>query len=139
MCFSLIHGSNCVLFLVWLQGRSIIVKLADSHKGKMIQAQLSTAVVPIALPLAAGYPQQPGKPPASATPVAYTYPQAGATYPAYPGPPTGPAPYSSTAPAPYPSQPQMPYSSATVMKDPLGLPPTPTVGMGGYPYYFAKQ
>lgn len=123
----------------FLGGRSIIVKLADSHKGKMIQAQLSTAVVPIALPLAAGYPQQPGKPPASATPVAYTYPQAGATYPAYPGPPTGPAPYSSTAPAPYPSQPQMPYSSATVMKDPLGLPPTPTVGMGGYPYYFAKQ
>lgn len=109
-----------------------MVKLADSHKGKMIQTQLPTSVVPIPLPLAAGYPQQPGKTPSSATPVAYAYPRVGANYPTYPGPPA--APYPSTLPSPYPSQPQfqMSYPSITVMKEPLGLP-------GGYPYYYARQ
>ncbi|KAK9290151.1 hypothetical protein L1049_008317 [Liquidambar formosana] len=115
-----------------LGGRNIIVKLADSHKGKMGQAQVPAAVVPIALPLPSGYPQ-PGKAHASAAPVGYTYPQAVATYPAsaYLSPPT--------APAPYPTQPQISYAPVTAKKEQYGLPPTPAVGMGGYPYYIAKQ
>ena len=32
------------------------MKLVDSHKGKALQTQLPTAVVPMALPVVAGYP-----------------------------------------------------------------------------------
>lgn len=114
-----------------LGGRNIIVKLADSHKGKSLQTQLPTAVVPMALPMAAGYPQ-PGNAHVSTTPVAYTYPQTVASYPvsSYPSPPT--------APAPYQAQPQISYAPVTLKKESLGLPSTP-MGIGGYPYYLSKQ
>ncbi|XP_075638558.1 UBP1-associated protein 2C-like isoform X2 [Castanea sativa] len=114
-----------------LGGRNIIVKLADSHKGKSLQTQLTTAVVPMALPMAAGYPQ-PGNAHVSTTPVAYTYPQTVASYPvsSYPSPPT--------APAPYQAQPQISYAPVTLKKESLGLPSTP-MGIGGYPYYLSKQ
>uniref|UniRef100_A0A7N2M2M1 RRM domain-containing protein n=1 Tax=Quercus lobata TaxID=97700 RepID=A0A7N2M2M1_QUELO len=113
------------------KGRNIIVKLADSHKGKSLQTQLPTAVVPMALPMAAGYPQ-PGNAHVSTTPVAYTYPQTVASYPvsSYPSPPT--------APAPYQAQPQISYAPVTLKKESLGLPSTP-MGIGGYPYYLSKQ
>ncbi|KAK4581680.1 hypothetical protein RGQ29_025030 [Quercus rubra] len=113
-----------------LGGRNIIVKLADSHKGKSLQTQLPTAVVPMALPMAAGYPQ-PGNAHVSTTPVAYTYPQTVASYPvsSYPSP---------TAPAPYQAQPQISYAPVTLKKESLGLPSTP-MGIGGYPYYLSKQ
>jgi heterogeneous nuclear ribonucleoprotein A1/A3 len=105
------------------------VKLADSHKGKSLQSQVPTAVVPMALPMAAGYPQ-PGNPHAGSAPVAYTYPQTVASYPAsFPSP---------TAPAPYQTQPQISYAPVTLKKEPLGLPSTP-MGIGGYPYYVSKQ
>ncbi|XP_075638557.1 UBP1-associated protein 2C-like isoform X1 [Castanea sativa] len=105
-----------------LGGRNIIVKLADSHKGKSLQTQLTTAVVPMALPMAAGYPQ-PGNAHVSTTPVAYTYPQTVASYPvsSYPSPPT--------APAPYQAQPQISYAPVTLKKESLGLPSTP-MGIG---------
>ncbi|KAI5313481.1 hypothetical protein L3X38_042657 [Prunus dulcis] len=84
-----------------LGGRNIIVKLADSHKGRTVQAQLLPAMVPLALPLAAGYPQ-PGKAHAGANPVGYGYPQTVAAYPdsSYPSPPT--APYQAQSQIPYP-------------------------------------
>lgn len=77
------------------------MKLADSHKGRTVQAQLPPAMVPMALPLAAGYPQ-PGKAHAGATPVGYGYPQTVAAYPdsSYPSPPT--APYQAQSQIPYP-------------------------------------
>ncbi|XP_050244700.1 uncharacterized protein LOC126692928 isoform X5 [Quercus robur] len=105
-----------------LGGRNIIVKLADSHKGKSLQTQLPTAVVPMALPMAAGYPQ-PGNAHVSTTSVAYTYPQTVASYPvsSYPSPPT--------APAPYQAQPQISYAPVTLKKESLGLPSTP-MGIG---------
>lgn len=107
------------------------MKLADSHKGKSLQTQLTTAVVPMALPMAAGYPQ-PGNAHVSTTPVAYSYPQTVASYPvsSYPSPPT--------APAPYQAQPQISYAPVTLKKESLGLPSTP-MGIGGYPYYLSKQ
>ncbi|XP_038906210.1 UBP1-associated protein 2C-like [Benincasa hispida] len=112
-------------------GRNIIVKLADSHRNKMMQAQVSSAIPSMPYPVAAGYPQ-PGKPHGSVVPVGYAYPQALASYPAsYPSP--------TTAHASYASQPQMPYPHQVIgKKDAAGLHPI-TPGMGGYPYYMAKQ
>ncbi|GAV63942.1 RRM_1 domain-containing protein [Cephalotus follicularis] len=109
----------------FLGERTITVKLADNHKGKPVQA-LVPAAVPLALPIPARYPH------AGTALVGYTYPQNVASYPAssYPSPPA--------APAPYPSQPQVPYAPGAV-KDPLGQPPTTPMGMGGYPFYVAKQ
>lgn len=106
------------------------MKLADSHKGKSQQTQLPTAVVPMALPMAAGY-QQPGNAHAGTVPVGYSYPQTVASYPAsYPS-------STPTAPAPYQTQPQIHYAPVNLKKEPLGLPSTP-VGIGGYPYYISK-
>ncbi|EOY09463.1 RNA-binding family protein isoform 3 [Theobroma cacao] len=116
-----------------LGGRTIIVKLADTHKGKPVQTQLpAAAVVPVALPMAPSYPQ-PGKAHPTAAPAGYTYPQTIASYPAssYPSPPA--------APAPYPTQPLIPYAPLAAKKDPQGMPPTTPMGMGGYPYYIGKQ
>jgi heterogeneous nuclear ribonucleoprotein A1/A3 len=106
------------------------VKLADSHKGKSQQTQLPTAVVPMALPMAAAY-QQPGNAHAGTLPVGYSYPQTVASYPAssFPSPP---------APAPYQTQPQIHYAPVNLKKEPLGLPSAP-MGFGGYPYYISKQ
>lgn len=128
-----LHGSSCFMLLFDIQGRNLIVKLADSHKGRTIQTQLPAAMVPMALPLAAGYPQ-PGKAHASTTPVGYNYPQAVVSYPesSYPSPPTASAPY-------HPMQNQVSYAQVTLKKDSLGLPPTPPVGMAGYPYYIPKR
>ncbi|KAF3442628.1 hypothetical protein FNV43_RR16544 [Rhamnella rubrinervis] len=116
-----------------LGGRNLIVKLADSHKGRTIQTQLPAAMVPMALPLAAGY-SQPGKAHASTTPVGYNYPQSVVPYPdsSYPSPPTASAPY-------HPMQNQVSYAQVSLKKDSLGLPPTPPVGMAGYPYYIPKR
>ncbi|GKV25806.1 hypothetical protein SLEP1_g35193 [Rubroshorea leprosula] len=115
-----------------LGGRTIIVKLADSHKGKPVQAQLPSTVVPVALSMAAGYPQ-PGKAYPSAAPAGYTYPQTVASYPAtsYPSPPMAPGPYTTQLP--------IPYATASAKKDPQGIPPAAPMGMAGYPYYIGKQ
>lgn len=113
-----------------LGGRSIIVKLADTHKGKPVQTQLPpSAIVPLPVPLAAGY-SQPGKIHSGTVPVGYTYPQSIASYP--------PASYPSS-PAPYAAQPQLSYAPVAAGKDPVGLPAPTPVGMPGYPYYMAKQ
>ncbi|KAL0555186.1 hypothetical protein IC582_009125 [Cucumis melo] len=113
-------------------GRNIIVKLADSHRNKMMQAQVSPAIPSMPYPVAAGYPQ-PGKPHGGVAPVGYAYPQALGSYPAsYPSP--------TTAHASYASQPQMPYRHQVIgKKDATGLHPVTPAGMGGYPYYIAKQ
>ncbi|OMO55191.1 hypothetical protein COLO4_36146 [Corchorus olitorius] len=117
-----------------LGGRTIIVKLADTHKSKPVQTPLPAAgVVPIALPMPPAYPQ-PGKAHPHVAPAGYTYPQAVAPYPtasSYASPPA--------APAPYPTQPPIPYAPLAAKKDPPGMPPTTPMGMGGYPYYIGKQ
>ncbi|KAF8395902.1 hypothetical protein HHK36_019857 [Tetracentron sinense] len=116
-----------------LGGRNVTVKLADSQKGRVVQTQLPAAMVPIAIPMPAAY-AQPGKAHiVSTAPVGYPpYPQAIAAYPAtaYPS--------HANAAAPYPTQPQISYAQVAVKKEP-GLPATTPTGMGGYPYYFAKQ
>ncbi|TYH21848.1 hypothetical protein ES288_A04G078600v1 [Gossypium darwinii] len=115
-----------------LWGRTIIVKLADTHKGKPVQTQVpAAAVVPLAMPMAPGYPQL-GKAHPSATPAGYAYTQPVAPYQA--------SSYSSpaAAPAPYPSQSTIPYASIAAKKDPQGIPPTTPMGMSGYPYYIGK-
>ena len=113
------------------QGRTVIVKLADSHKGRTMQTQQPTGMVPMALPQAAGYPQ-PGKAHPSGAPIGYGYPQAPYPDSSYSSPPTGPARY--------PSQRQIPYATPpTLKKDPHGHPPPAPMGMGGYPYYYPKQ
>ncbi|XP_048225951.1 RNA-binding protein P [Ricinus communis] len=113
-----------------LGGRSIIVKLADTHKGKTVQTQMPASVAPVPLPMTAGY-TQPGKAHPGPAPVGYSYPQTMPSYPAssYPSPPT--------APAPYPLQSQYQYPPVAMKKEPFG-PPAP-MGMGGYPYYLPKQ
>ncbi|KAG8501195.1 hypothetical protein CXB51_003284 [Gossypium anomalum] len=116
-----------------LGGRTIIVKLADTHKGKPVQTQVpAAAVVPLAMPMAPGYPQF-GKAHPSAAPAGYAYPQPVAPYQA--------SSYSSpaAAPAPYPSQLTIPSTSIAAKKDPQGIPPTTPMGMSGYPYYIGKQ
>lgn len=119
-----------MIVCVSLQGRTIIVKLADTHKSKSVQTQLpAAAVVPLALPMAPGYPQ-PGK---AHPPAGYTYPQTVGSYPA-PG-------YSSpaAAPAPYLNQLPIPYAPFAAKKNPQGIPPITPMGIGGYPYYNGKQ
>ncbi|PPD98894.1 hypothetical protein GOBAR_DD04082 [Gossypium barbadense] len=116
-----------------LGGRTIIVKLADTHKGKPVQTQVpAAAVVPLAMPMAPGYSQL-GKAHPSAAPAGYAYPQPVAPYQA--------SSYSSpaAAPTPYPSQSTIAYSSIAAKKDPQGIPPTTPMGMSGYPYYIGKQ
>ncbi|KAI3415165.1 uncharacterized protein J3R85_015344 [Psidium guajava] len=120
-----------------LGGRSITVKFADSHGRKTAQPQLPATMVPMGAPMAAGYPQsgypQTGKAYPSPDPAGYPYPQAAPAYSGatYPSPPAVPMPYAA--------QPQMIYPQLAVKKDQLGVPPTPPMGMGGYPYYGAKQ
>lgn len=113
------------------------MKLADTHKGKLAQTQLPAAVVPLPLPLAAGY-LQPGKPQANTPPVNYSYPQNLPSYPpSYTSPPA--------APAPYPTQPPISYPPVPIKKEPIGPighhhpHPTTPVGMGGFPYFVGKQ
>ncbi|KAJ6923758.1 UBP1-associated protein 2A-like [Populus alba x Populus x berolinensis] len=115
-------------------GRTITVKLADTHKGKTVQMQSQAPMVPVPVPMAAAGYAQPGKAPVgSGTPVGYPYPQTVASYPAssYPNP--------LVAPAPYPTQSQVSYAPVSAKKELLGLSSTPPVGMGGYPYYYPKQ
>ncbi|KAF8022116.1 hypothetical protein BT93_G2303 [Corymbia citriodora subsp. variegata] len=115
-----------------LGGRSITVKFAESHGRRTPQPQQPATMVPMGAPMAAGYPQS-GKAYPSMDPAGYPYPQAAPAYPgaAYPSPPAASMPYAA--------QPQMTYPQLAVKKDQLGVPPTPPMGMGGYPYYGAKQ
>ena len=130
----LCYQTNVFLF-GWLQGRTIIVKLADTHRSKTAQTHLPAPMVPLQVPMGAGGYAQPGKAPAGGgAPAGYPYPQTVAPYPAssYPNPPV--------APAPYPTQSQISYAPVPSKKEPLGHSPTPPVGMGGYaPYYYPKQ
>ncbi|KAG5252777.1 UBP1-associated protein [Salix suchowensis] len=116
-------------------GRTIIVKLADSHKSKTVQMQVPAPMVPLQVPMGAGGYAQPGKAAASGgAPVGYPYPQTIASYPAssYPNPPV--------APAPYPTQSQISYAPVSSKKELLGHSPAPPAGMGGYPpYYYPNQ
>ncbi|CAA2996174.1 UBP1-associated 2C-like [Olea europaea subsp. europaea] len=109
-------------------GRNVTVKLADNYKGKVLQSQLTAAVVPVPVQMTgftAAYPKAYSGAPA---PVGYTYPQPMATYPN--------APYASPPPAaPYSVQSHFSYPQYAVKKE---TPPAPT-GYGGYPYYMPKQ
>ncbi|KAL5134914.1 UBP1-associated protein 2C [Glycine soja] len=118
-----------------LGGRNIVVKYADSQKGKTGQPPFPAGVAPMAaLPMNPGYMQQPGKANVSSRPpINYSYPQTVAPYSAlpYPNPPT--------APSPYPTQGQIPYPQVSAKKDRHGFLPTQPVGMNNYPYYYPKQ
>lgn len=104
------------------------MKLADNYKGKVLQSQLTAAVVPVPVQMTgftAAYPKAYSGAPA---PVGYTYPQPMATYPN--------APYASPPPAaPYSVQSHFSFPQYAVKKE---TPPAPT-GLGGYPYYMPKQ
>ncbi|XP_059668497.1 UBP1-associated protein 2A-like [Cornus florida] len=116
-----------------LGGRTITVKLADNHRGRVAQTQIpSSSIVPVPVPLASGYPQA-GRAYSSTALVAYTYPQSGATYPtsAYQSPPAAAAPYAT--------QPRISYPSFAVNKDSLGPTPATPAGSGGYLCYIPKQ
>lgn len=121
-----------MMFVIWVQGRSVTVKLADTHKDKTVQMQISPAMINLAgIPLATGYPQ-PGKVHANTLPIGYNYPQNVASYlnSSYASPPA--------AAAQYPTQPSMSYPPLSV-KDPIGISPSTPVGMGKYPFYLGKQ
>ncbi|CAI9782763.1 unnamed protein product [Fraxinus pennsylvanica] len=78
-------------------GRNITVKLADNYKGKVVQSQLTAAVVPVPVQMTGFTAAYPPKSYAGApAPVGYTYPQPMATYPnaPYASPPTQAAQYS---------------------------------------------
>ncbi|GMH29358.1 hypothetical protein Nepgr_031201 [Nepenthes gracilis] len=120
-----------------LGGRNITVKYADNSKNRASQVQLAQAVVPMAMPMASGYPQ-PGKAPALVAPVGYGYPQVVASYPAA-SYPAGSYPSPPAALAPYPTEPPTTYASVAVKKEPLGMPQTTPAGIPGYPYYVMKQ
>ncbi|KAK7378240.1 hypothetical protein VNO80_03678 [Phaseolus coccineus] len=114
-----------------LGGRNIIVKYADSNKGKTGQPPFPSGVVPMAaLPMSTGY-MQPGK--SSGPPINYNYPQTVAPYSA------SPYPNPHTVPSPYPTQGQIPYPPVSAKKDQHGFPPTQPVGTNNYPYYYPKQ
>lgn len=113
-----------------LGGRNITVKLADNQKAKMVQTQAQAAMVPIAIPVPAGYAQSGKTHVAASAPVGYSaYPQALTAYPS--------AAYPSAAPQ-YPPQPQIQYAHVA-LKDPVGLPAGPPTGVGGYAYYVPKR
>ncbi|KAK3026789.1 hypothetical protein RJ639_040267 [Escallonia herrerae] len=113
-----------------LAGRNITVKLADNHKSKAVQAQLSAAM--IQLPPMAAYPQ-PGQAHSSTPPLGYTYPPPLAAYPAsvYPIP--------TSAAASYQTPPQISYPQYALKTDSLAPSQAPTPAMGSYPYYITKQ
>ncbi|KAL2320847.1 hypothetical protein Fmac_029816 [Flemingia macrophylla] len=117
-----------------LGGRNIIVKYADSNKGKTGQPSFPSGVVPIAaLPMTPAY-MQPGKAHVSSgPPINYSYPQTVTPYsaPLYPNHPS--------ASSPYPSQGQIPYPTVSAKKDQHVFLPTQPVGMNNYPYYYPKQ
>ncbi|KAL3534196.1 hypothetical protein ACH5RR_002657 [Cinchona calisaya] len=113
-----------------LGGRNITVKLADNHKGKVLQTQLPPApVVSVPVGLTSSYPTPYTVHSGSGTPVVYAYPQPLAAYPSslYPSPPLVAAVYSGQ---PETSYSQFPHKSQS---------PTPPPALGGYPYYMPKQ
>lgn len=112
-----------------LGGRNITVKLADTQKSKVIQAQVPAAVLQVPLPFPAGYAQSGKTQAGSPSPVGYaSYPPAMAAYhTAYPN-----------ATAQYPSPPQISYPQVGGRKEPAGLPATAPTGIPGYPYYATK-
>ncbi|XP_008777247.1 UBP1-associated protein 2C-like [Phoenix dactylifera] len=112
-----------------LGGRNITVKLADTHKSKVIQAQVPAAMVPMAVPFPAGFAQSGKSQSASPSPVGYApYLPAMSAYPtAYPN-----------APAQYASPPQISYPQVGGKKEPVGLPSAAPPGIPGYPYYATK-
>ncbi|KAJ4971534.1 hypothetical protein NE237_004633 [Protea cynaroides] len=96
-----------------LGGRNITVKVADTQKGKVAQTQLPAAIVPITIPLQAGYAQQ-GKAHANAATVGYSaYPPSVAAYhgTAYPD-------HAAASAALYAPQTQISYAQVAVKKEP---------------------
>ncbi|KAL3533913.1 hypothetical protein ACH5RR_007434 [Cinchona calisaya] len=112
-----------------LGGRNITVKLADNHKGKVMQTQLPSPAVPVPVSLTGGYPPAHNVHSGSGTPVGYAYPPPLAAYPSsnYSSPPVAAAAYSA--------QSQTSYPQFGHKKEPRTPPPS----LGGYPYYMPKQ
>lgn len=86
-------------------------------------------ILPIPIPVQAGYPQPVKNQVAVTAPPTYaTYPQSLSAYPSsYPN-----------APAQYPTQAHFSYSPLSVKKDPMGLSAASSAGLAGYPYYITK-
>ncbi|XP_042489593.1 UBP1-associated protein 2C-like [Macadamia integrifolia] len=117
-----------------LGGRNITVKVADTQKGKVVQTQLPAAMVPIAIPMTAGYAQQTQV--VKTASVGYSaYPPSVAAYrsSAYPD-------HAAAVAAPYPPQTQISYyAQVAIKKEPVELPTAAPAGVRGYPYYMPKQ
>ncbi|KAH7660346.1 RNA recognition motif domain-containing protein [Dioscorea alata] len=109
-----------------IDGRNITVKLADSHKSKVIQTQAPMSMAPLALPYQHGFAQQGKSHAVSPDPVGY----ASYTH----GLPSYPTAYGN-APSGFANQPQTSYMG--LKKDQPGLPST-TTGVTGYSFYAAK-
>ncbi|XP_039142531.1 UBP1-associated protein 2C-like isoform X2 [Dioscorea cayenensis subsp. rotundata] len=109
-----------------LGGRNITVKLADSHKSKVIQTQAPMSMGPLALPYQHGFTQQGKSHAVSPDPVGYaSYTHALPSYPTAYG----------NAPSGFAHQPQTSYMG--LKKDQPGLPST-TTGVTGFSFYAAK-
>uniref|UniRef100_A0A1D1XEH3 Heterogeneous nuclear ribonucleoprotein D0 n=1 Tax=Anthurium amnicola TaxID=1678845 RepID=A0A1D1XEH3_9ARAE len=108
-----------------LGGRNITVKLADSHRHKIAQSQLPSAVVPMAIPVPTAY-VHPGKTHATTASVGYApYPQTVTTYPAM----------YQNASSHYPPQPPISYPPVGANKESVGLHAAAPAGVSGHPYY----
>lgn len=115
---------------IWFQGRNLVVRLAENQKPKMVQAQLPPALVPITIPVPAGYVQSGKTHVAGTVPISYpAYPQAIAAYPT--------AAYPSATPH-YQPQPQMQHAQVAVKNDPTGLPAGAPMGLR-YPYVYQSK
>ncbi|XP_010534355.1 PREDICTED: UBP1-associated protein 2C-like [Tarenaya hassleriana] len=130
-----------------LGGRAIVVKLAETHKGKQVQqARVLTGLIPTMPMAVAGgpYPQQAGH--LSHSPAGYSYPQAlvgGGPYSSYPSPPATNA--HAVAPPGYYHRSHAhagggPYAPV-VAKEPIGRPQQQqqATGVGLLSYYMSKQ
>lgn len=94
-----------------------------------MQGQFPATVVPIPVPIQAGYPQTGKTHVAPAATVAYApYPQPLSAYPAlYPNPQSQ-----------YPAQPHLSYATQPTKKETFGLPAASSASVAGYPYYVTK-
>ncbi|KAJ4968794.1 hypothetical protein NE237_015495 [Protea cynaroides] len=114
-------------------GRNITVKVADTQKGKVVQT-LPAAMVPITIPLQAGYAQQ-GKAHINAANVGYSaYPPSVAAYPstAYPD-------HAAASAALYAPQTQISYAQVAVKKEPVEFSTGAPAGVSTWPYYIPRQ
>lgn len=105
------------------------MKLADT-KNRAMPGQLPAALVPISIPVPAGYPHPAKNQVATTTPL---------TYASYHQPLSAPPASYPNVPTQYLPQPHISYPPLTTRKEPFGLPAALPAGLAGYPYYRTKR